>query len=230
MSANLVVLLHWPILGPTSLRALAAELERRGHPARVPDLHAHRDHLESARAGLADLDPAQPLLLVTHSGAIHLLPSLRRMTLNPVTGYVVMDGSLPENGLSRLDLTVHQDPQVGIRTREKLDADGATPLLDAFAYAELVPDPDLRRAMMAEHQAQGRPYWEDPITVPEGWPEAPAAYISSSPGYVVFADLAQKSGWTVRKLEGGTQFDPILRPGAVADTIVELEGVLAAKR
>lgn len=228
MPGATTILLHWPILGPTSLRGLGRALCAAGHDVVVPDLHtAGPDHLGAALEALAGLPDERPLLLVAHSGAGHLLPSLRQRLPNPVSGYVIMDGSLPEDGRSRLDLTEAQGPAVGAKTMERLRKNGATPLLEAFSYAELVDDPELVRALEAEHHPQPAPYWTDPIAVFDGWPDAPAGYLSLGEGYRVFAERAEKRGWTVLRVEA-EQFDPVARPDITTEQLLELLGRMAS--
>jgi hypothetical protein len=222
MTAATIVLLHWPILGPSSLAGLGRALTAAGHDVVVPDLHtAGQDHVGAAAAALATVPPDRALLLVAHSGAGHLLPALRERLPHPVEGYVIMDGSLPEDGRSRLDLTDVQGPEVAAKTIERLRVDGETPRPDAFSYAALVDDPQLVRVLEDEHHAQPPEYWTAPIAVFDGWPDAPAGYLSLGSGYRVFADGAEERGWTVLRVDA-EQFDPVANPDRTAAQLLEL--------
>jgi pimeloyl-ACP methyl ester carboxylesterase len=83
MGDPVFVLIHSPLVGPTTWSPVAKELERRGREAVVPSLLGvadaaapRRRHIpEAVRAATAD--SPNPTVLVGHSGGGLLLPTIR---------------------------------------------------------------------------------------------------------------------------------------------------------
>jgi hypothetical protein len=76
-------LIHSPLVSPFTWQATAAALQARGHAALVPNVADTpgagaywRQHSASAAQGLAAAPRTGPLVLVAHSGAGALLPSI----------------------------------------------------------------------------------------------------------------------------------------------------------
>ena len=70
-----------------------------------------------------------------------------------------MDGSLPEDGRSRLDLTDAQGPEVAAKTIERLAWTAGRRRPTRSSYAALVDDPSSCRVLEDEHHAQPPEYW-----------------------------------------------------------------------
>ena len=95
------VLVHSPLVGPTSWLPVAQELERRGRAAVVPTLLGVAEapapqwrHVPDAmRAATSDLQ--EPIVLVGHSGAGLLLPVIADALNVEVAGLVFVDSFLP---------------------------------------------------------------------------------------------------------------------------------------
>src|SRR4051812_9160605 len=96
MAAVRLVLLHSPMLGPLTWRAVAAELVRRGLEVETPAWPRlsgiAEGFYEALAAGLvAQLDGDTPRLLVAHSGAGALAPILARRLARPPAGLIFVD-------------------------------------------------------------------------------------------------------------------------------------------
>ena len=55
----------------------------------------------------------------------------------------------------------------------------------------------------------------------DGWPDAPAGYLSLGSGYRVFADGAESDRWKVLRVDA-EQFDPVAKPDRTAAQLLEL--------
>jgi pimeloyl-ACP methyl ester carboxylesterase len=95
------VLIHSPLVGPTTWSPAARELQRRRREAVVPSLLGVPDApvpqwghvLEAVQAATARI--ADPVVLVGHSGAGLLLPTLADRLSAEVAGMIFVDAFLP---------------------------------------------------------------------------------------------------------------------------------------
>ena len=80
----------------------------------------------------------------------------------------------------------------------------------------MVPDPASRRALLAELRPQPWAFWEEPLPVFAGWPDAPCAYLrfAPNPAYDAAAAEARRRGWSCLELAGG-HFHMLVDPDAV---------------
>ena len=224
-----IVLIHSPLVGPLTWSPVAGELSRRGIPVVVPVLSQDdgderpywRQHVEEVVQALAPLSHEQPLVLVGHSGAGLLLPAVREVSGQPVAAYVFVDAGIPEDGKSRLDLLEIELPEAAEQLRPLLAAGERFPRWRDEELAEVIPDTKLRQGMLVELQPQPLRFFEEPIPVFAGWPEAPCAYLQFTPGYDVPAGLARRQGWATAKMEG-EHFHMLVDPAAVTDALMSL--------
>jgi pimeloyl-ACP methyl ester carboxylesterase len=226
MSAPVFVLVHSPLVGPLTWGPVAAELGGRGYAAVVPALRAGemaeppywRQHVAAAVAALAGTDATRPLVLVGHSGGGVLLPAMAAAAGRPVAAYLFVDADLPHDGKSRLS-----------RFADPADADafraaatgGLIPTWTEDDLAEVIPDPALRRAFVAELRPLPLAVYDEPIPVPATWPDAPGGYLQFSPPYDAAAAEARALGWSLIAMPGG-HFQMLVDPAAVADALLDL--------
>lgn len=231
MTAQRLLLLHTPLLGPYSLRALAGELERRDVRAEAmawPRLSSVAgDYYPALAASLAaTIDGAGggAVVLVAHSGAGALVPALAARLQTPVAGVVFLDAVLPHPGRSWFDTAP-------VEMRDQLRAGaqmGQLPPWDDWwppgALARLVPDAEARAALVAELEPLPLGYFEEPAPTIEL--TSPAAYLQLSGGYEEEARLAGRMGWPVVSLPLN-HLAPLTQPQAVAGPLVSLAERLA---
>lgn len=203
MAAARFVLLHSPLLGPLTWRPVAAELERRGHEVETPAwprLGQIADGFYEALAtGLAaQLGGEGPRLLVAHSGAGALAPTLGRKLSEPPAGLIFADAILPHPGRSWLAAApaeLRDQLRAGARA-------GELPAWDQWwppgALERLVPDAAVREALTGELDPLPLAYFE--AAAPEGDVTSPAAYLQLSGAYDDEAVLAGRYGWPVVRL------------------------------
>ncbi|GAA1988485.1 hypothetical protein GCM10009838_59170 [Catenulispora subtropica] len=223
------VLLHSPLVGPSTWLPVAGHLVSTGCQARVPSLldacvgpppywprisAAVRDDLDSVPSGL-------PLVLVAHSNAGYFLPTIRaELAHRRVIGSVFVDAALPARSGStpvasaeRLDLLRHRA------------VDGTMPRWtdwwDAADVAALFPDARTGHAVIDEQPRLPLAYFEQDVPVPEGWDDHPCSYLLFSPPYERYAAEAGRRGWRVAHLPGG-HLHQIVDPEGTARQLLEL--------
>jgi hypothetical protein len=222
------VLVHSPLVGPSTWKPVASELRSRGLPVVIPSLpYELADEpywCHQAEAVAAQVSDAGPqLVLVGHSGACPLLPAIGAAVADPIAAYVFVDGDLPliPAGGSRLDLLRAASPALADELEALLDEGGAFPTWRDEDLREEIPDRGLRASVVAEVRPQPRSFWEEELPAVAGWPDAPCGYLELSAHYGVAAARARREGWAYRHL-AGRHFELLTRPAEVADAIVAL--------
>lgn len=109
--------------------------------------------------------------------------------------------------------------------RQKLEAGERWPQWTDADLKPIVPDTDVHRTLLAELHPQPLAYYAEPLSVFEGWPDAPCAYLHFSPPYNGAAERAQQIGWLYRKLDGG-HFHMLVEPQTVANALLELTEIM----
>jgi pimeloyl-ACP methyl ester carboxylesterase len=225
----LFVLVHSPLVGPTTWEPVAVALRERDWEVAVPALWDNdtpeppywQQHAEAVVRGLGGVEAARPVILAGHSGAGPLLPAIGAQLAQPVAIYLFVDAGIPADGLSRLDGIRREAPEWAAEFEQELRAGGMFPAWTDADLAEIVPDAGLRRALLAELHPRALAFFTEPIPGPRGWPDAPCIYLQFSAAYDVPADYAQAAGWPIRRLEAG-HFHMLVEPEAVAGAMLEL--------
>ncbi len=217
-------LIHSPLVSPFTWQATAAALAQRGHAARVPELRDTpgagpywRQHTAAAAQGLAAPRTA-PLVLVAHSGAGALLPSIGLALGGPLAAYLLVDAGWPAGGQSRLQSF---GPDGVDAFRAFLVAGGRFPNWQSDELAAILPDAAVRAQVVAELRPRGLDYWEEPLPVVPGWPDAPVGYLRYTDTYRPEAEQAAAHGWPVRARAAG-HFEMLVHPEQVADELLAL--------
>jgi len=219
------VLVHSPLVGPMTWEPVAAELRRQGEHVAVPDVGAAeapaepfwRYHAATVAAALGSIPPGARVLLAGHSGAGPLLPAIAAALGRPVAGYLFVDAGLPADGgrpgAGAFADHLRQLHAAGRRFPDWTEAD----------LRDVVPDPDVRRRLVAALRPRPPAYWDQAVPVPPGWPDAPCAYLrfAPNPAYDAAAAEARARGWPCRELAGG-HFHPLVAPAAVAGVLGDL--------
>lgn len=227
-------LIHSPLCGPMTWVSVAEELRRRGIEAVVPALRDDEGNAEplwrqeaaSAAAALVSIPTTRPLILVGHSGAGSLLPSIRRMTSHGVAAYLFIDAGLPHGRTSRLDEMEANAPEFAAPFRRNLASGGRYPTWSDDDLRPLIPDDALRRGMLAELRPRALPFWAEPFPPLPGWPDAPCGYLRFTPSYPASVERAQREGWPFRAFDAG-HFHMLVDPVAVTDALLDLAGETA---
>jgi len=176
---------------------------------------------QAAAAGIA-VPRVDHLVLAAHGGAGPLLPAIVDAARCEVATYLFVDADLPAHGHSRLDLLRMMDLDKAARVDQHLRAGGTYPDLTDEVLRTLIPDEGARAAVLAEMRPRSRAFFLEPLPVPVGWPDAPAAYLRLSEEYETPAARAESLGWPVRRLEVSGHFHTVVDPAEVAAAMLEL--------
>ncbi len=223
MSVRLV-LLHSPLLGPLSWRAVAGVLAAQGRKVEAPAWPRLSTLGEDCYAALANsmgatLAAGGPAVVVAHSGAGALVPAVAALAKGALRGVIFCDAILPHPGLSWFDTA---PPQLASQLRGGADA-GRLPSWDRWwppgALERLVPDFSQRTALIDELEPIPIGYFEE--LAPELPLSAPAAYLQLSGAYIEEAQIAGRKGWPVVRLPLH-HLAMLTHPEAVANAIQSL--------
>jgi hypothetical protein len=215
-------LVHSPLVGPVTWSRVASELQRRGHDVVVPSLvnaasigrwQECVDVVVQACSGVGDV------VVVGHSGAGPLLPLIACRLDAPPRLSVFVDAGVPrEQG----DASLVPDQFLG--HLRQLAIEGRLPKWSEWfgpdAMRAIVPDPELREAIVAELPRLPLSYFEQHVPMPEGWADLRYAYILLSEPYRADAEAARSRGWYTAALPGA-HLDIVTRPSEVADALVD---------
>lgn len=217
------VLIHSPVVGPSTWSLVARELKHRKQEINVPSLQGMatcevprwRHVVEVVRSELEN--SSDSVVLVGHSGAGPLLPTIGGGISSPIAAYVFFDAALPPVSGAYV---IEEQFLVHLRS---LASDGLLPPWSEWwgkdVMATLVPDISVRRMVEAELPRMPLGYFEEPIPVPESWDVVGVAYIRFSEAYAAQENEAQDRGYIVEQLPG-EHLHMLVDPAAVADRIL----------
>ncbi|WP_077489004.1 alpha/beta fold hydrolase [Sinomonas mesophila] len=200
-----LVLVHSPLVGASVWEPVASVLRLQGKETVVPSLAdvfaGPAPYYPRLAAAVADaIDPDKHngdsrVVLVGHSGAGALLPSVADATTTAVVGMVFVDALLPHPGRSWFS-TVPEDMRGQMRG---LARDGLLPPWNEWfppgVLEHLLPDPGLRARFSAELPRLPVAYFDEPApAVPDPAPSQ-SAYLRLA--YTAQAEDAERAGWHV---------------------------------
>jgi pimeloyl-ACP methyl ester carboxylesterase len=227
---KMFVLVHSPLVGPTSWMPVAQELERRGRATVVPSLLGVAEapepqwrHVPDAvRIATSQLE--QRIVLVGHSGAGVLLPVIADSLAVEVAALVFVDSFLPPPA-GGLPLG---PPALMDQLRAMATGGVLAPWSRWFgtdAMRELVPDERLRADLEAEMPRLPLSYFEATVPLPDKWlSRRPCGYLllSATP-YGQSAAEARAYGWPVIEIHGAEHLAIATKPVPVAEALLDLD-------
>ncbi len=236
----LFILLHSPVTGLLTWAHVANELWNRGIDVVVPGLVSNpsvrqsgttywQQHVEQVAESVAQVrsegpgsaDPDDAVVLVGHSEAGVLLPAIGETLERHIAAYIFCDADLPKDGLSRFDGLADANDVESFR--RAADDEMLPPFPEAI-LEQTIPDPVVRSQFREDLRSTPIEIYEESIPVPDGWPNAPVAYLgfsksrSSYPGSI---KTAIESGWPISELEGA-HFHMLVDPSRVSRALVDL--------
>jgi pimeloyl-ACP methyl ester carboxylesterase len=230
--APVFVLIHSPLVGPTTWLPVARELERRGRDAVLPSLLGVAEaevpqwrHIPEAVRD-ATAATAKPVVLVGHSGAGLLLPVIADALTTEVVGLIFVDSDLPPVS-GNLDLV---PPEFMAQLRALAVGGVLPPWSNWFGedtMRELVPDNLVRASLENEMPLLPLSYFEASVALPDDWDARPSAYLLlTSDSYRESAADARGRGWTVAEISGSQHLAVTTEPIDVTGALLELESAL----
>lgn len=222
------VFVHSPLVGVLTWSLVAHYIQQQGYATVLPVLTENaestdpfwKQHAASVSQAVAYFPASQRLTFVAHSGAGPLLPAIRSMISNPIDAYIFVDAGIARDRASRLDLLKMEARAWAEDFHQELRGGGQFPTWHFEDLAAILPDEALRRQMMAELQPRGLDFFEEPLPVSQGWPDAPCAYIQWSETYAFYAQQARASGWWVKEIPAA-HFHMLVDPAAVAEAVLD---------
>lgn len=228
MTAPTFVLLHSPLVGQLTWQPVADVLRGRGYPTVVPSL---ADGLRGAGPYYPALTravdrairacAATRIVLVPHSGAGVLVPSVVAETPAQVDAAFFVDAVLPRPGRSWADSL----PAEHAQRLKALSMDGFLPPWNGWfppeTLAEIIPDPDLRARFIAEIPRLPLTYLEETAPDLGGPPRVRHAYLRLSDAYDDTADQAAEQGWPVLRHQGH-HLSMLTDPEPLSDLLTEM--------
>ena len=220
-----IVLVHSPLVGPSTWQLTARALRRLGLSTTIPDLtgvaSASSPRVDAAvRAVAATVQPEVPLVLVGHSGAGPLLPVIGGAVAAPVVAYLFVDAGLPPvAGAAQL---IPPEFRAHLGT---IAHDGVLPPWNEWfepdAMAMLLPDDDVRRQVEEELPRLPVDYFDEAPEVSPNWSNTPCAYLRLSPQYDDAAMAADQRGSPVERTNG-THLSTVTDPQTTAELLIAL--------
>jgi pimeloyl-ACP methyl ester carboxylesterase len=222
------VLLHSPLVGPSTWRWVAEVLHHQGHKVIVPSMlgFANKGPPYWPRCVAAVVRACRrrtgPFVLVGHSGAGPLLPGISEALGARATHLVFAEASVPPlSGFAETVPSWLRDNLLG------LASGGTVPMWSKWwgetAMEALVPDPERRRCIEDELPELPLDYFDHAVPVPEGWAEhVRCSYLWFSDIYRSDAEEAARRGWPVRGLPGGSHLLMVMQPETVAQVLIQV--------
>jgi hypothetical protein len=221
------VLVHSPVVGPSTWRWVAETLVAGGHMVTVPAVYQEVTELgwqafTDAMAARADWEGQT--VLVGHSGAGMLLPQIRARAGRAPGPLVFVDAGVPpEAGEAELM------PAEFLSELRAMAIDGMLPRWsDWFGPAvmnDLIPDGSKRAIVAGELPRLPVSFFEVPVPAPVGWSSGGCGYVQLSEPYAGEAAAAASRGWPVIQ-SPGAHLDMVTRPAEVADAILSVTSLL----
>lgn len=217
------LLVHSPLLGPSSWAGVARELTALGDAVCVPDLRATLltgPPFAGPQAQVATGGVTGEVVVVVHSAAGGLAPLIATTLSVRPAGVVFVDARLPSPGRSRLDTL----PPGAADHLISMSRQGLLPPWPSWwpeeVLTELVPDRAERAVLVADSPAIPLALLEERLpsaTIPDG---VASSFIRLSGGYDDDAARAALLGWKVQRHDAD-HLTPFTGASRVAQWIIE---------
>jgi hypothetical protein len=225
-----LVLLHSPLTGPAIWQNLAALLQARGSDVLVPDyrsaLSGPPPYCEKITQGIASQMGRASVLIVAHSGAGALIPSLADRADEKAARVVFVDALLPHPGKCWFD-TVPVPLAARLRS---MAVDGRLPPWNRWwpdgILERMLPDAATREMFAAALPSLPLGYFEEGAPAISFAKNVSCAYLQLSAGYDVEAREAENLGWHTHRLRLN-HLAPLTHPDAVINGIERLSKSLS---
>lgn len=225
-----LLLVHSPLVGPSSWGPLAEAAIQRGIDVVRPDLTGIAEVVPPKWpyfvAGAVDAAHAlSDTIVVGHSGAGTVLPVIGEQLGDRLSALVFVDAVVPPLG------GVYRTPAGMVGLLDEKTTDGILlkwldwwPAEDA---EELLPRPEDRTAVAADMPRLPRSFYEEEVSVPQSWSEAMrCGYLKLSDAYDEEFAEAQARRWPRHELEG-THFSIYTDAETVLNGLLELLGEIS---
>lgn len=231
MAGPTMLLVHSPLVGPSSWRPFAETARERGYDVLRPDLTGVADAPSPQWRHFVDVAESSALghddvIIVGHSGAGAMLRAIAERIGSHLRAVVFVDAVVPPPE------EAHTTSTELLELLESKAVDGVlAPWLDWYptdVVDELIPDPTDQDALRSDMPRLQKAFFDDAIPVRPGWTGWPCAYVKLSDAYdAEYAGVA-KAGWP-RATIAGTHLSIFTDPAAVLDAVENLTAQLGDK-
>jgi len=220
------VLIHSPLVGPSSMEPTAATLEAQGIRCIVPRIETSLDRLPRWRdwpsALLEEMPSTTRPILVGHSMA-GLLAARLASEMN-AAGVICLDANIPPEA--------GQSPAVHGEFHQFLKGlplkNGRLPKWNLWWGADLLEGISVSQAykdtFVEELPEFELDWFDDAFDMPD-WSTAQKGFVRTSPVFVEEANNAEALGWAVVRLKG-THLHPALEPEETANALLECSALM----
>jgi hypothetical protein len=222
LGAMRFLLVHSPVVGPSTWRWVADALVIAGHQASIPDLvpaAVTGNPAALIQHAVAQCSPAEDVVIVGHSGAGAVLPAIAAGLPSGPRLLVFVDAGLPPCAGT---FSVGGDFLGPLR---ELAGDGLLPIWSQWwgdgVLEALIPHDQRRHQIEAELPRVPLSFYETVIEAPQNWCSIPTAYILLSEAYRQDAQRAAAVGWPVVERLGG-HLDLVNHGEAIASILLDL--------
>ncbi|MEO1058591.1 MAG: hypothetical protein AAFY28_16915, partial [Actinomycetota bacterium] len=198
-----LLMVHSPLVGPSTMTRFARQAEHAGHQVALPDLTSiaagqHSYEQLVARAVEAAGDLSGSVMVVGHSGAGVFLPAIGEQIGDDVE-LVFVDAVVPPR------TGAHHTSEA---MRGLLDAHTVDGVLRPWlqwwpneVVDHLVPDAADRAQLEADMPQIPRSFYDADVDVPAGWSQRSCAYLRLSPAYDDDYVEAASRGWPTASID-----------------------------
>lgn len=226
-----LLLVHSPLLGPSSWRRVATHAGELGFELALPDMtdvanaaQPRGKHFVAAAAE-AGQSLRHPRLVVGHSGAGVFLSEIAHHLGEEETAIVFVDALVPPQA------GAHTTPP---RIKDMLDGQTDDGVLAQWldwwpedVIEDLLPDPADRAALRADMPRMPRAFYDESVPVPDGWSHGPCCYLRLSAAYDEALEAARERGWPTDSVDC-SHVSIYIDPRKVLEAIVGLASRLRA--
>lgn len=220
-----MLLVHSPLVGPSSWSRFADAASVRGYPAEIPDLTGvagadspmWRYLVDTAVTAGARLQ--SPFVVVGHSGAGVFLPVIADRLEQRVRAIAFVDAVVPPvTGKFRTSAAMH-------RLVDSKTVDGTLqPWMDwwpAGLVDDMVPDPADRNLLRGDLPQLPAAFYDEEVPMPPHWASRRCVYLKLSDGYENDMSTARGFGWPTRALQA-THLSIVTEPDRILDSLEHL--------
>jgi hypothetical protein len=198
------LLVHSPLVGPSTWASVASAARSRGIESVVPDLSGVgaadepmcEYFVSTAAGGKRSL---RDVLVIGHSGAGVFLPAIGDRLAGQLLGLLFVDAVIPPT------TGHHSTPVDQASLLDEKTHDGV--LENWFDWwpdgviEDLVPDAELLDRLRANSPRLPRKFYDEPVPVPLGWADWSCGYLRLSTAYDSDLDEARRREWPTLSLE-----------------------------
>jgi len=227
------VLVHSPVVGPSTWVPVADWLSARGHVAIVVNLSDVGDHdlpswpFVAGRVAEAISGASGRAVVVMHSHAGLYAPHIVAANPGRIEALLFADASIPP-AEGEADMV---PPEFLSALRAKA-TDGMLPRWTDWwpdeDMATLFPDDETRRRIVEEEPRLSLAYYEQVLPIEPGWTDLPCGYLTFSRGYEQEMAKARTRGWPVAEAPG-EHLHMLVDPAAVGAALERLAEALGGR-